>query len=141
MGSLSTEQGKISKSNNKKYLVKDLLNSYSPNIIRLIFFTNHYSNPNLITDAKLQELNKEWGEFQLTINRAISHLYVNTNKLPNCDFQKVCVQILDAMANNLNLPQILTILQTHKKNLLTCIKQKDFEQTQKLYEILHSSLV
>lgn len=141
IGHLSTDQGKISKSSNKQFLVKDLIKDYSPNLIRLIFFINHYSNPSLITHHKLKELHEEWKEFQAAINKAVSHIYINTKQLPKKYRCGISYEILEQFENDINLPQVLTILQTYKKNLLTSIKQKNVEQIQKWHATLHSTLI
>nr|WP_216082991.1 cysteine--tRNA ligase [Candidatus Mycoplasma haemohominis] len=128
IGHLSTPDGKISKSQNKKFLLKDVVDSYSPNLLRLFFLKNSYSTPSLVSYEILDDLNEELNSFLVAINKAISAIYIADNKYDLDSSTEINSEFLSFLENNLNLPSVLTWLQQLKKTLLTSIKNKQISE-------------
>lgn len=129
IGHLSTKEGKISKSQNKKFLLKDIVDSYSPNLLRLLFLKNSYSTPSLISEEIFKDLSEELNSFLLAINKAISVIYIENNQYETNLKTEISSEFLSFLENDLNLPGILTWLQQLKKSLLTDIKNQQISET------------
>ncbi|AEW44888.1 Cysteinyl-tRNA synthetase [Mycoplasma haemocanis str. Illinois] len=129
IGHLQTQDGKISKSTNKRFLVKDLLKKHSANSLRYLFLTSKYSLPLLVDENRIEEVEKEFDSYLLAINQAKTYLYLNGGAINSK--HDLDSEFLNIFENDLNLPEVLTWLQKLKKEILTGIKEKKVEVVSK----------
>lgn len=112
-GLLNIGNSKMSKSEGKTVLVKDL--EIDPNAFRLFTLSTHYRSPINYTDEVLNSYEKEWDKI-LRVYKAIflkldlnDNLYANAKIHP--DLLEVYKEFLDAMNNDFNTPNGITAMQ------------------------------
>jgi cysteinyl-tRNA synthetase len=98
----------MSKSLDNFFLVKDILASYSGEVIRFFLLSSHYRSPLDFSDGRLNEAKKGW-ERLYNAHLALQKLMKNTNleyELPSEDLleriQKIDTEFEEAMADDFN---------------------------------------
>lgn len=107
-GFITINQEKMSKSLDNFFLVKDILASYSGEVIRFFLLSSHYRSPLDFSDGRLNEAKKGW-ERLYNAHLALQKLMKNTNleyELPSEDLleriQKIDTEFEEAMADDFN---------------------------------------
>lgn len=70
-GFITINQEKMSKSLNNFFLVKDILEQYSPDALRWFLLSTHYRSPLDFSDERLEEANKELGRLATAIENLL----------------------------------------------------------------------
>lgn len=70
-GFITINQEKMSKSLNNFFLVKDILEQYSPDALRWFLLSTHYRSPLDFSDERLEEANKELGRLGTAIQNLL----------------------------------------------------------------------
>ncbi len=116
-GLLNIGESKMSKSEGKVILVKDL--NVNPNGFRLYTLSTHYRSPINFTDEALDVYVKEWEKILRTYSALFlkldlsDNLYGNTKINP--DLLVIYKEFLTAMDNDFNTPNAITALQNLNK--------------------------
>lgn len=130
IGTVLISGNKMSKSLNNFVLVKELLNSFNPNALRLYFFQVKYQQPLNFEWALLGQVQTQFHELQRSINAARSHLVLlQQTPLQICQLDP---EFVTHMSNDLNLPNVWTWLINLKNQLNTAIKNQDTAQVMQL---------
>ena len=112
-GLLNIGEGKMSKSEGKVVLVKDL--TIDPNIFRLFTLSTHYRSPIQYTDEVLNSYSKEWDKISRTYKALflkidLGEMLFGTAKI-NPDLLTIYKKFLEAMDNDFNTPNAITAMQ------------------------------
>ncbi len=119
-GLVNVNDEKMSKSSGNFITVKEALNKYSPNIIRLLLLQANYRQPINLCDEFIEQTKKLLNKIEgFTFN-----VYETDSFSPDLD--KRIVEIMD---DDFNVPNLLTLL-------LTIIKEKDVNAYLQIIEIL-----
>ena len=130
VGMININNEKMSKSLNNFIFVKDILNEYSYQALRWLFYQSGYSNPLNYSDEIMSQMELEITKLRNTINIAKTTLILNNfsyqphNKITN-DFEK-------SLENNLNLNNAITEIYKVNKELNIAIKNKDTKNINEL---------
>lgn len=81
-GFITINQEKMSKSLNNFFLVKDVLQHYSPDALRYFLLSTHYRSPLDFSDERLEEANKALERFTTAIQNV---LYLETCPAGQCE--------------------------------------------------------
>ncbi|AHC39847.1 cysteinyl-tRNA synthetase [Mycoplasma ovis str. Michigan] len=124
IGQVLNEAGKLSKSSNFSWKVEDCAKNYSWDLLRYIFLKAKYNKPQTITKTNLDNYWSEWKSFISALN--YSRIILERERI-NEEFNEIHIkqldqQIIDSLENDLNLPEILSLLEVWKQSLLNAIK-------------------
>lgn len=112
-GLLNIGDAKMSKSEGKTVLVKDL--TIDPNAFRLFTLSTHYRSPINYTDEVLNSYSKEWDKIIRVYKAIFLKLDLNDNLYANAkihpDLLEIYKEFLDAMNNDFNTPNGITAMQ------------------------------
>ncbi|MGL5640066.1 MAG: cysteine--tRNA ligase [Mycoplasmoidaceae bacterium] len=136
-GHLMIEEEKMSKSLNNFILAKDLINKSDPNSVRWMFYQTRYEKPINYTDKILEESKKKIDQIERDLNKAYSYLILNDsyNKI-----ETISEEILNIFNDNLNLPNIVTIVYDRIKLFSSNILSKNFNELNKIYNDVKNTL-
>ncbi|WP_251454078.1 cysteine--tRNA ligase [Veillonella intestinalis] len=107
-GFITINQEKMSKSLNNFFLVKDILEEYSPDALRYFLLSTHYRSPLDFSDERLEEANKSLERMTTAIENL---LYLENQEEGECDEEakalldnarKYASEFEDAMADDFN---------------------------------------
>lgn len=138
VGHVNINGQKMSKSLNNFILVKDIVTKDNANGLRWFFYKTKYQHPINFTNESLNEAIAE-------VNRLTDSMAVaKTILLANKKFKNVKTQLdpefAKAVADDLNLPNALAQLSILQKQLNTLIRQRNFDDSLKVYMTLVSCL-
>ncbi len=125
-GLLNIGGGKMSKSEGKQILVKDL--NIDPNVFRLFTLSTHYRSPINYTDEVLESYVKEWDKI-LRVYKAL-HLKLDLNDMlygnakVDPDLLVIYKEFLTAMDNDFNTPNAITAMQNLVKKANQLLRSK-----------------
>ena len=112
-GLLNIGNAKMSKSEGKTVLVKDL--SIDSNAFRLFTLSTHYRSPINYTDEVLNSYTKEWDKIIRVYKALFLKLDLNDNLYANAkihpDLLEIYKEFLEAMNNDFNTPNGITAMQ------------------------------
>lgn len=112
-GLLNIGNAKMSKSEGKMVLVKDL--TIDPNAFRLFTLSTHYRSPINYTEEVLNSYSKEWEKVIRVYKALFLKLDLNDNLYANAkihpDLLEIYKEFLDAMNNDFNTPNAITAMQ------------------------------
>jgi cysteinyl-tRNA synthetase len=112
-------------------LVKDLLKQYSGNDIRWFMYQSRYQNPLSYSEKLFAQSSNELWKLLEQINQGYVQAYLHKFKLIN----SVGVPEKDFIAtlnNDLEFPNVKTIILKQVKNLANFVRAKKFDKFQKL---------
>lgn len=128
-GLLNIGNAKMSKSEGKTVLVKDL--PVDPNAFRLFTLSTHYRSPINYTDEVLTSYEKEWEKI-IRLYKQV-HLKLDLNDMIHAnakihpDLLEIYKEFLDAMDNDFNTPNAITAMQKLVKVGNQMLRSKDTE--------------
>ncbi|MGL4617004.1 MAG: cysteine--tRNA ligase [Mycoplasmoidaceae bacterium] len=136
-GHLMIDEEKMSKSLNNFVLAKDLLKKSNSNSIRWMFYQTRYEKPINYNSKLLEESQKKIDQIERDINKAYSYLILNNsyNKI-----ETISEEILNIFSDNLNLPNIITIIYEKIKLFSSKISSKNFNELNKIYNDVKNTL-
>jgi len=117
---------KMSKSTKHFITAKELLEKYSPNVIRLYFLKSHYRSPQEF-DYKILDSNKEsWARIEEFLYAAEENGATESSKVQGSKFN-------EAMDDDLNTPKVMALIFDAVKDGFAAIQNKNTEELQKKY--------
>lgn len=136
-GFININGEKMSKSLNNFLTIRDALESFHPEVIRLLMISSHYRSPIDFSDRMLKETQKVLFRFYQTISNAqsfiTSNITINHQLLTNNSFFKKFNQ---AMNDDFNTPEALTICFSLLKQLNKALNNKNEMQIIENYKLL-----
>ena len=136
-GHLMIEEQKMSKSLNNFVLAKDLINKSDSNSVRWMFYQARYEKPINYVSKILDESQKKINQIERDINKAYSYLILNN---AYSKIEVISEEILNLLNDNLNLPNIVTIVYDKIKLFSSNISSKNFKELNKVYNDVKNTL-
>lgn len=124
VGFLLTNGVKMSKSLGNSILAKDVLERHSGNAVRLFFLTTHYRAPVNYTEENLNAMDKLSNKYETSLKKATRRLELN-NKKPEGRIEEDYTSFLDALADDLNVANAMTVLDKEIKAINSLLMKKD----------------
>ena len=111
-GFVNIDKEKMSKSSGNFYTIKEVLNEFSPEVLRLFLLSSHYLNQMDFSFVNLVEFEKSVEKFYLLLDR-INDYKANTKKIPDKTeykliYKKFITDFENAMDDNFNTPVALS---------------------------------
>ncbi|WP_342252579.1 cysteine--tRNA ligase [Spiroplasma endosymbiont of Amphibalanus improvisus] len=129
-GHLNFGEHKMSKSLNNTILIRDFIEKYDSNTLKIIFYKMNHTSPIDLTTLLIEQSAAEVQKIQNIYNK-ISY-YKITNKITNSKKKYSYLNdVLKNLENNLNLPNCLTVLQEIIKEI-----NKSLSDSSLSYELL-----
>ncbi len=127
-GMVNINNEKMSKSLNNFIYAKDLIAKYGGNVLRWVFLSTHYRAPINFTDEVFQQAITELNKIYMPLKQAYVKLAFVEEKLKNSkiDVDKYDA-FLDAMADDLNTTQAISVLFEMVKQLNVSIRQNQLD--------------
>ncbi|RAO95125.1 cysteine--tRNA ligase [Mycoplasma wenyonii] len=124
IGQVLNEEGKLSKSSNYSWKVEECANNYSWELLRYIFLKTKYNKPQTITQENLDTCWAEWKSFISALNYSQITLYREgiSEDIEPSHTQELSKEVIESLENDLNLPEVLSLLESWKQSLLNAIK-------------------
>ncbi|MGL5591533.1 MAG: cysteine--tRNA ligase [Mycoplasmoidaceae bacterium] len=136
-GHLMVNEEKMSKSLNNFVLAKDLINKSNPNSVRWMFYQTRYEKPINYSDKILEESQKKIDQIERDLNKAYTYLILNNSY---SKIETISEEILNIFSDNLNLPNIVTIVYDRIKLFSSAISSKNFDHLNKIYNDVKNTL-
>lgn len=140
VGHVQMNNEKISKSSNRGFIVKDLLEQYSNNVLRYIFLKTHYSKPCEINQEILNSMAVEWECFEKTIHSVKSLLILDDIEFKE-RFVQLSPEFFGYIEDDLDLPNVLMWLEERRNDLWKSVNEQNIEKTSENLNILISHLL
>ena len=123
VGFLLTNGEKMSKSLGNSILAKDVLSRHTGNGVRYFFLSTHYRAPVNYTEENLDNADKQVNRYFAAIRKAKYKLALNDI---SCDefIESDYLEALNALANDLNVSNCLTVIDRELKEINTLSMQK-----------------
>lgn len=138
IGHVNINNEKMSKSLGNFILVKDLLNKYNFQTIRWFFYGTNYANPLNFSNEVIENSKNEIDKIRKLIYSTKTILIINnTFSVNKID---ICEEFLNELDNNLNIVNAITILQKLIKELNIEIRNKNYNNANKIYNIVVNCL-
>ena len=126
-GFITINSEKMSKSLNNFFLVKDILEQYSPDALRYFLLSTHYRSPLDFSDERLEEANKSLERLSTAIENL---LYLEKCEPGSCDEAQRLLEkakayeeeFEDAMSDDFNTALQLLVCSVLQKKLISTIK-------------------
>ena len=111
-GFVNIDKEKMSKSSGNFYTIKEVLNEFSPEVLRLFLLSSNYLNQMDFSFVNLVEFEKSVEKFYLLLDR-INDYKANTKKIPDKTeykliYKKFITDFENAMDDNFNTPVALS---------------------------------
>ena len=148
VGFLLTNGVKMSKSLGNSILAKDVLERHSGNAIRLFFLTTHYRAPVNYTEENLNSMDKLANKYETCLKKLNAKIQLEDIPEGN-PIQEDYEAFMNALADDLNVANALSVLDKEVKEINSLIMKKDsskerlanlFATIQKLFSILGLSI-
>lgn len=124
VGFLLTDGVKMSKSLGNSILAKDVLSRHSGNAIRLFFLSTHYRAPVNYTEEALDSFDRQVKKYGNTLKKATYTLALASQK-GGALIQEDDDTFMDALANDLNVANALTVVDREMKEINSLTMKKD----------------
>lgn len=138
IGHVNINNEKMSKSLGNFILVKDLLQKYNYQTIRWFFYGTNYANPLNFSYEIIENCKNEIEKIKKLIYSVKTLLIINNSYLE--DKTIIDQSFLNELDNNLNIVNAITILQKLMKELNIEIRNKNYNNGNKIYNIIVNSL-
>lgn len=138
-GHLTVNGQKMSKSLGNVVLAKDALAKYSPNELKWFFYQKSYASPIDYSDEIMKDVKNQYDKLVNGINSFKSRYYLLKHYLPNGDplYEQT---FLDALNDDLNFANALTIIQSYLKTLSNVVTEKNADNLDVIYRYLLGAL-
>ncbi len=137
VGHLMIDNEKMSKSLGNFLIAKDIINEWGSNAVRWFFYQAKYSKPlnytNDFINLAKNDITKIIGE----MNKAKSYLIINDKFIEE---KKISDEIDNLFSDDLNLPNIVTIVQTETKKISNLIRTSNWNELLDLYNNIYTTL-
>ncbi len=128
VGHVNIDGKKMSKSLNNFILAKDMLERYDANTIRWFFFQTKYASPLNFSYENLEKSKNEIIKIFKAINNALISLFSNKIESKYDVNAKLPESFIAAADNDLDLPNMVTVIWEYVKNLPNLIRNKKFDE-------------
>lgn len=128
VGHVNIDGKKMSKSLNNFILAKDMLEKYDANAIRWFFFQTQYASPLNFSYENLEKSKNEIIKVFKAINNALISLFSNKIEFKYDANAKLPELFIAAADNDLDLPNMITVIWEYVKNLPNLIRNKKFDE-------------
>lgn len=128
VGFLLTDGVKMSKSLGNSILAKDVLTRHTGNGVRLFFLSTHYRAPVNYTEEGVFSYDKQAKKYENALKKATYKLDLasqNAGSLIEADYE----EFMNALANDLNVANALTVIDREMKEINTLNMKKDADLT------------
>lgn len=125
VGHLMVDNSKMAKSLNNFVTAKSLLEEYSPNSIRWMFYQTSYSKSMNYSKKLILESNNNLQKLEIGINKIKANLILNNFSIDS-KIIKISSKIENYFENNLDLPNIVTEIQELVKLSRKLINDKEW---------------
>lgn len=117
---------KMSKSTKHFITAKELLEKYSPNVIRLYFLKSHYRSPQEFDFSILDSAKEGWARIE-------QFLYAAEENGAEKSLQVQSSKFVEAMDDDLNTPKVIALVFDAVKDGFNAIQNKNNEETNNKY--------
>jgi cysteinyl-tRNA synthetase len=126
VGFLLTDGVKMSKSLGNSILAKDVLSRHSGNGVRLFFLSTHYRAPINYTEENLTAADKQALRYAATMRKGVYLLALEGNGISGKVLTEEREAFLDALSDDLNVANAMTVLEKLLKEINGLILQSNF---------------
>ena len=138
VGHINVNGSKMSKSLNNFILVNDIITPDNANGLRWFFYQAKYQQPVNFSQELFDSTTKEINNLVKTLTIVKTHLIANDQfKLNHKPLKK---EFDDCLADDLNLPNAITVVLTQMKDLNTFIRDKDFAKANECWSTIANEL-
>ncbi len=127
IGHININNEKMSKSLNNFVYVKDILESYSYQVLRWFMYKTNYQNPLNFNIDILEVCKNEIQKLNNNINY-LKTILINANVF-NLDNKLLDNEFIDCLENNLNITNSIVVIQKKLKDANQLIRNKQYEST------------
>lgn len=111
-GFVTVDKEKMSKSLGNFFVLKDVFQKFSPELVRYYYLTQHYRGPMEFSDAVLESCQEGYRKLQSCFS--LTDLYVRKNEIqplaPITEDKKTIARFKEAMDDDFNTPKALALL-------------------------------
>jgi cysteinyl-tRNA synthetase len=118
VGFVTVDDIKMSKSLGNFHYLHDVLKELGSNVLRYFYLTTHYRQPLAFTKEKVEQAERSWN----SLNRALAHWLPSIHH--DVVDQTVYNELMDALCDDLNTPELLARIYKHVKRLESCNTQQ-----------------
>ncbi len=138
VGHINVNGSKMSKSLNNFILVNEIITPDNANGLRWFFYQAKYQQPVNFSQELFDSATKEINNIVKTLTIVKTHLIANNQfKLNHTPLKK---EFDDCLADDLNLPNAITVVLTQMKDLNTFIRDKDFAKANECWSTITNEL-
>jgi cysteinyl-tRNA synthetase len=136
-GHINVDGIKMSKSLGNVFYVKDLIEKYSANVVRMLILKSHYRQPMDVTEKMINDVINTNSKISNSLKNA--NVYMQLNSMDAND--PVMTKFKEYMDNDFNTPNVFTYLLELSKSINTGIKEKtnignEFSIMKKIVDLL-----
>lgn len=140
VGHINVNNEKMAKSANNFILVKDILKTFSPNIIRWFMFSTKYQNPLNYSLEILQQTKKDFIKFIKNINLVCIEAHTKNHPIKFNLEAKAIPDFLLALQDDLDFPNAIAAIHKQTKQLMGLLKAKKYDELQQSMNSIYKSL-
>ncbi|MBD5424331.1 MAG: cysteine--tRNA ligase [Allobaculum sp.] len=130
MINVGQDKVKMSKSLGNVLLAKDLIETYGGPACRWMMISTHYRAPLTISQAVLENAQKELGKIEKPLRQALLQLCLAAQYQPEALKDEASWKaFMDAMEDDLNTPNAISALQATVKELNQALRKRDLDYT------------
>jgi cysteinyl-tRNA synthetase len=140
VGHINVNNEKMAKSANNFILVKDILKTFAPNIIRWFMFSTKYQNPLNYSLEILQQTKKDFIKFVKNINLVCIEAHTKNHPVKFNLEAKAIPDFLLALQDDLDFPNAIAAIHKQAKQLMGLLKAKKYDELQQSMNSIYKSL-
>ena len=125
-GMMTKDGKKLSKSEGNSIFVKDIIEKYSKEGLKLFLNKGQYNQSQEYNEAELKEAHSRFLEF----SQAISEL------VPSSNFTSIWDKVIEALEDDVNTPKVIVLLYSSIKELKSTLSLEQAEEILKVLKIL-----
>lgn len=140
VGFVNVDGEKMSKSLGNFFTIRDVMEKFHPEVIRYFILSSHYRSPINFSDVALKEAKNALTRFYQTAKAVQQSTEVQAElaKINLDDVKTSChyAEFVEAMADDFNTPNALSVLFDLSRETNRAIKAEDWQASAKSYAIL-----